>query len=150
VSHDSQDRSYRTVAHVHNLPNPKGHNSVNQTEIQQAFTAMADDLRTALALAMSRLDGLTRSMAIHGSIRGDERLTKADYVQFGEHRIRVVEDSSIPADTFYAIGSCSCGHPAFSHDNLGCNRRIGSCDICPCAVDVSTLATKTTGIGGQR
>lgn len=36
--------------------------------------------------------------------------------------------------------ACKCGHPVFSHDNLGCNRRIGHCDICPCAVDVAQLA----------
>jgi hypothetical protein len=55
------------------------------------------------------------------------------------------------ADTYNGNreSTCDCGHSVFSHDNLGCNRRIGSCDVCPCAVDVNTLTAKITGIEEQ-
>jgi hypothetical protein len=69
----------------------------------------------------------------------------------GPFGIKVIEDPSIPPDTFYAIGSCGCGHHGHQHGPRGCRAITAERDnigiICDCDTPVSRLAAKTTGIG---
>jgi hypothetical protein len=172
----AQDLSYPPVAHVHLLPNPKGHNTMNRTDIlgyiwtdprtgEQHMLKPSDVIVVTAkpdAPITVRVEDETSSCSCgwheHPSSEGwmVRTLGLKDPAcplhgkgekppPFG---IRVIEDPSIPPDTFYAIGSCSCGHGAVSHTREGCQVVYGFAGAqCPCAVDVAQLATKTTGIG---
>lgn len=188
-----QDLSYPPVAHVHLLPNPKRHNSMNQpaerlplteadvaSAVKAAFLAWAQHAPVTPGLAEPLASAVTAALfdAVPKAVRNAAELaegrippgmkvespitirvedeTSSCSCGWHEHpssegwRVRTLglKDPSCPLHgKGYVPGDCSCGHPAFSHDNLGCNRRTGHCDVCPCAVDVNTLTAKITGVG---
>ncbi len=81
---------------------------------------------------------------------GNPKLTTADYVEIGEHRIPLIADPNVPEGTVYAVGSCGCGHHADYHNSRGCIAVHGFAGPeCPCTTPVWRLASKATGTGEQ-
>lgn len=106
----------------------------------EAASAFIGDIAIAIKEACRQLAAIAEACT-----QGHhERITRADYVEFGQHRIPVTVDPRLPAEAVIVAATCACGHPADYHTSHGCGYAL---TWCSCTTDVARLATKITGIG---